>query len=137
MLWKFYLQLVEVEAAFKNLKGDLQLRPIFHQLEYRIEAHILVAFLAYCLHVTLRAKLKPLAPGLMPRAALDKFSAIQMIDVHFPTTDGRTLILTRYTEPNAEQKLLVRQLKLDLPPQPPPRITAPVAQPVRAVTALA
>ena len=137
MLWKFYLQLVEVEAAFKNLKGDLQLRPIFHQLEYRIEAHILVAFLAYCLHVTLRAKLKPLAPGLTPRAALDKFSAIQMIDVHFPTTDGRTLILTRYTELNAEQKLLVRQLKLDLPPQPPPRITAPVAQPVRAVTALA
>ena len=86
--------------------------------------HSLVAFLAYCLHVTLRAKLKPLAPGLTPRAVLDKFAAIQMLDVHFPTTDGRTLILTRYTELNAEQKLLVRQLKLDLPPQPPPRITA-------------
>jgi len=137
MLWKFYIQLVEVEAAFKNLKDDLQLRPIFHQLEYRIEAHILVAFLAYCLHVTLRAKLKPLAPGLTPRAVLDKFAAIQMLDVHFPTTDGRTLILTRYTELNAEQKLLARQLKLDLPAQPPPRITAPVGQPARAVTALA
>jgi len=136
-LWQFYIQLVEVEAAFKNLKDDLQLRPIFHQLEYRIEAHILVAFLAYCLHVTLRAKLKPLAPGLTPRAVLDKFAAIQMLDVHFPTTDGRTLILTRYTELNAEQKLLVRQLKLDLPPQPPPRITAPVGQLARAVTALA
>jgi hypothetical protein len=124
-LWQFYIQLVEVEAAFKNLKDDLQLRPIFHQLEHRIEAHIFVAFLAYCLHVTLRAQLKPLAPGLTPRAVLDKLAAIQMLDVHFPTTDGRTLILSRYTELNADQKLLVKQLKLDLPSQPPPRITAP------------
>src|SRR5271165_565581 len=124
-LWKFYIQLVEVEAAFKNLKGDLQLRPIHHQLEHRIEAHFFVAFLAYCLQVTLRARLKPLAPGLTPRAVLDKFAAVQMLDVHFPTTDGRTLILSRYTELNADQKLLVQQLKLDLPPQPPPRITAP------------
>jgi transposase len=124
-LWRFYIQLVEVEAAFKTMKDDLQLRPIYHQLEQRIEAHILVAFLAYCLHVTLRARLKPLAPGLTPRAVLDKFAAIQMLDVHFPTTDGRTLILSRHTELTAEQKLLVQQLKLDLPPQPPPRITAP------------
>ena len=123
-LWQFYLQLVEVEAAFKNLKDDLQLRPIYHQLEHRIEAHIFVAFLAYCLHVTLRAQLKPLAPGLTPRAVLDKLAAIQMLDVHFPTTDGRTLILSRYTEPNPDQRLLVTQLKLDLPSQPPPRITA-------------
>jgi hypothetical protein len=99
--------------------------PIFHQLEHRVEAHIFVAFLAYCLQVTLRAKLKPLSPGLTPRAVLDKLAAIQMLDVHFPTTDGRTLILSRYTEPNADQKLLVRRLKLDLPSQPPPRITAP------------
>ena len=124
-LWQFYIQLVEVEAAFKNLKDDLQLRPIYHQLESRIEAHIFVAFLAYCLHVTLRARLKPLAPGLTPRAVLDKLAAIQMLDVHFPTTDGRTLILSRYTELNADQKLLVKQLNLDLPSQPPPRITAP------------
>ena len=124
-LWQFYIQLVEVEAAFKNLKDDLQLRPIYHKLEPRIEAHIFVAFLAYCLHVTLRARLKPLAPGLTPRAVLDKFAAIQMLDVHFPTTDGRTLILRRRTELAADQKLLVRQLKLDLPPQPAPRITAP------------
>jgi transposase len=124
-LWQFYIQLVEVEAAFKTMKDDLQLRPIYHQLEHRIEAHIFVAFLAYCLHVTLRARLKPLAPGLTARAVLDKFAAIQMLDVHFPTTDGRTLILTRHTELTAEQKLLVHQLKLDLPPQPPPRITAP------------
>jgi transposase len=122
-LWRFYIQLVEVEAAFKTLKGDLALRPIHHQLERRIEAHIFVAFLAYCLHVTLRAKLRPLAGGLTPRAVLDKFAAIQMLDVQFPTTDGRTLILTRYTELSADQKLLVRQLNLDLPQQPPPRIT--------------
>jgi transposase len=123
-LWRFYIQLVEVEAAFKTLKDDLALRPIHHQVEGRIEAHIFVAFLAYCLHVTLRARLRPLAGGLTPRAVLDKFTAIQMLDVHFPTTDGRTLILTRHTELSADQKLLVRQLNLDLPPQPPPRITA-------------
>jgi transposase len=127
-LWKFYIQLVEVEAAFKNLKDDLQLRPIYHQLERRIEAHIFVAFLAYCLHVTLRARLKPLAPGLTPRAVLDKLAAVQMLDVHFPTTDGRTLILSRYTELNADQKILVKQLKLNLPDQPLPRITAPAGQ---------
>ncbi len=124
-LWQFYIQLVEVEAAFKTMKDDLHLRPIYHQLEERIEAHIFVAFLAYCLHVTLRARLKPMAGGLTPRAVLDKLAAVQMLDVHFPTTDGRTLILTRYTEFSADQKLLVKMLKLDLPPQPPPRITAP------------
>ena len=124
-LWQFYIQLVEVEAAFKTMKDDLQLRPIYHQLEERIEAHIFVAFLAYCLHVTLRARLKPLAGGLTPRAVLDKLAAVQMLDVNFPTTDGRTLVMRRYTELGPEQKLLVKQLKLDLPPQPPPRITAP------------
>jgi transposase len=123
-LWQFYIQLTEIEAAFKNLKDDLKLRPIHHQLVDRIEAHIFVAFLAYCLHVTLRARLKPIASGLTPRAVLDKFAAVQMLDVHFPTTDGRTLILSRHTELNADQKLLVKQLKLELPPQPPPRITA-------------
>ena len=124
-LWQFYIQLVEVEAAFKTMKDDLHLRPIYHQIEARIEAHIFVAFLAYCLHVTLRARLKPLAGGLTARAVLDKLAAVQMLDVQFPTTDGRTLVMSRYTELGAEQKLLVKQLKLDLPPQPPPRITAP------------
>src|SRR6478736_3250823 len=132
-LWRFYIQLVEVEAAFKTLKDDLALRPIHHQLERRIEAHIFVAFLAYCLHVTLRARLRPLAGGLTPRAVLDAFGAIQMLDVCFPTTDGRTLILTRHTELSADQKLLVRRLNLDLPPQPPPRITA--TQPVQRAPA--
>src|SRR5262249_40757429 len=115
-------------------KDDLQLRPIYHQLEHRVEAHIFVAFLAYCLHATLRAKLKPLAPGLTPRAVLDKLAAIQMLDVHFPTTDGRTLILSRYTELTADQNPRVKQLKLALPAQPPPRITASAKKPPRAAT---
>ena len=123
-LWQFYIQLVEIEAAFKNLKDDLKLRPIYHQLENRIEAHIFVAFIAYCLHVTLRARLKLVAGGLTARAVLDKFAAIQMLDVKFPTTDGRTLILSRYTEPNTDHKLLLEQLHLTLPPQPPPRISS-------------
>jgi hypothetical protein len=88
-------------------------------LERRIEAHLFVAFMAYCLHVTLRARLKAVAGGLTPRAVLDKLSAIQMLDVHFPTTDGRTLVLSRYTEPNADQKILLRQLGLVLPPATP------------------
>jgi len=123
-LWQFYLQLVEVEAAFKTLKGDLAIRPIFHQEEWRIEAHIFIAFLAYCLHVTLGQQLKALAPGLTPRAVLEKFAAVQMIDVYVPTTDGRELSLTRYTQPEPELKLLLRKLKLTLPAQPPPKITA-------------
>lgn len=123
-LWQFYMRLVEIEAAFKNLKDDLELRPIHHRLDGRIEAHIFVAFLAYSLQVTLRARLRPLAGGLTPRAVLEKLAAIQMLDVHFPTTDGRTLILPRYTQPQADQKILLDQLRLDLPPQPPPRLTA-------------
>jgi len=122
-LWQFYLQLTQVEAAFKNLKDDLSLRPIFHQLEHRIEAHIFVAFLAYCLHVQLRARLRPLAPGLTPRSLLEKFSAIQMLDVHFPTTDGRELVFCRYTQPERDHKMLLMQLGWELPPQSPPRIT--------------
>jgi hypothetical protein len=123
-LWQFYIQLVEIEAAFKNLKDDLALRPIHHQLIHRIEAHIFIAFIAYCLHVTLRARLRRVAGGLTARAVLDKFAAIQMLDVQFPTTDGRILILSRYTEPTIDHKLLLEQLNLTLPPQPPPRITA-------------
>lgn len=123
-LWQFYLQLVEVEAAFKTLKGDLAIRPIFHQQEHRIEAHIFIAFLAYCLHVTLGQQLKALAPGLTPRAVLEKFAAVQMIDVYVPTTDGRELSLTRYTQPEPELKLLLDKLKLTLPAQTPPKISA-------------
>jgi transposase len=123
-LWAYYIQLTEVEQAFKELKGDLGIRPIFHQLDRRIEAHIFVAFLAYCLQVTRKARLRPLAPGLTPRSALEKFAAIQMVDVHLPTTDGRTLVLSRYTEPESEQQLLLDRLRLRLPEQPPPRISS-------------
>jgi transposase len=123
-LWEYYTQLTEVEEAFKNLKGDLGIRPIFHQLPHRIEAHIFIAFVSYCLHVTLRRRLRDLAPGLTPRAVLEKFSAMQMIDVHLPTSDGRTIILSRYTQPEAELQLLLKQLKLQLPDQPPPKIMA-------------
>jgi hypothetical protein len=123
-LWDFYIQLTEIEAAFKTLKDDLDLRPIYHQLDSRIEAHIFISFLAYCLHVTLRARLRPHAPGLTSRAVLDKFAAIQMLDVHFPTMDGRTLILSRYTQPENDQKILLEKLNLQLPDQPPPRITS-------------
>jgi transposase len=123
-LWQYYMQLTQVEEAFKNLKGDLALRPIFHQDQSRIEAHIFVSFLAYCLHVTLRRWLRDLAPGLTPRSILEKFAAVQMIDVHLPTTDGRHVILPRYTQPEKELQLLLERLHLTLPEQPPPRITA-------------
>lgn len=123
-LWEMYLRLVEIEAAFRDLKGDLQIRPVFHQKEGRVEAHIFVAFLSYCLHVTLRQKLRALAPGLTPRAVLEKFARMQMMDVHFPTTDGRKLIFRRYTKPETDQAILLDQLKLQLPPQAPPQITS-------------
>ena len=123
-IWQFYLQLVEVEAAFKTLKGDLAIRPVFHQEERRVEAHIFIAFLAYCLHVTLGQQLKALAPGLTPRSVLEKFATVQMIDVYVPTNDGRELSLTRYTQPEPELKLLLDKLKLSLPAQTPPRISA-------------
>jgi len=123
-LWEFYLHLVEVEAAFKNLKGDLAVRPIFHQRMRRIEAHIFVAFLAYCVHVNLKVKLHRRAPGLTVRQALDTLGGMQMLDVHFPTTDGRELIFTRYTQPERDQQLLLTQMGWILPAQPPPRITA-------------
>jgi transposase len=123
-LWEYYLQLVAVEEAFKTLKGDLSIRPIYHQREKRIEAHIFIAFLAYCLHVTLGHRLKHLAPGLTTRSVLEKFCAVQMIDVHVPITDGRELMLTRYTQPEPELKLLLEKLRIALPPQSPPKITA-------------
>ena len=123
-LWQYYIQLTQVEEAFKDLKGDLALRPLYHQKEERIEAHIFVAFLAYCLHVTLHRWVRDLAPGLTPRSVLEKFAAVQMIDVHLPTTDGRHVILPRYTQPEKELQVLLHQLKLTLPEQPPPRIAA-------------
>jgi transposase len=123
-LWELYIQLTQVEEAFKNIKGDLAIRPIYHQRQERVEAHIFIAFLAYCLQVTLTRRLRDLAPGLTARSVLEKFAALQMIDVRLPTTDGRKVIFSRYTQPEEELKLLLRRLKLDLPEQAPPRITA-------------
>jgi DDE family transposase len=131
LLWQYYIQLVAVEEAFKNLKGDLAIRPIFHHDERRIEAHIFVAFLAYCLQITLTRRLNGLAPGLSARSALQKFAAVQMIDVHLPTTDGREIVLTRHTEPEPDLRLLLDRLKLVLPAQPPPKIAA-VALPTKS-----
>jgi hypothetical protein len=121
-LWELYMRLVQVEEAFKTLKGDLALRPVHHQLPPRIEAHLFVAFLAYALHATLRRRLRDLAPGLTSRAVLDTLRAIQMVDVHLPTTDGREVVLSRYTEPEPAVTLLLRQLRLELPAQPTPRL---------------
>ena len=123
-LWRYYMQLSEIEQAFKELKHDLAIRPIFHRTEARIEAHIFVAFIAYCLHVTLKNLARPRAPGLTPRAILEKFSTMQMVDVHLPTTDGRHLVLPRRTDPTQDQQLLLHQLNMTLPEQPPPRISA-------------
>jgi Transposase DDE domain len=136
LLWQYYIQLVVVEQAFKNLKDDLAIRPIFHKEERRIEAHIFISFLAYCLYVTLQRRLHALAPGLTARSALEKFAAVQMIDVHLPTTDGRELCLTRYTQPEPELQLLLEQMKLSLPPQPPPRISAAAVRETPASTPL-
>ena len=126
-LWQHYMTLTQIEEAFKNLKGDLSVRPVYHQKDERIEAHIFIAFLAYCLHVTLGRRLHALAPGLTARAALEKFAAISMIDVHLPTTDGRRLQLSRYTQPDKETQILLEKLKLELPSQPPPKISASTA----------
>ena len=123
-LWRYYMRLTEIEQAFKELKHDLGIRPIYHQLDERIEAHIFVAFIAYCLQVTLKHQARSCAPGLTPRAILEKFSTLQMVDVHLPTSDGRNLVLSRYTQPNHDHKLLLQQLKLSLPAQPPPRLSA-------------
>ena len=124
---------MQVEEAFRTLKSDLAIRPIFHQTMENIEAHVFISFLAYCLYVTLGRQLKSLAPGLTSRSALEKFAAVQMVDVHIPATDGRELLLTRHTQPEPELKLLLERLQLELPAQPPPKITA--AQ-TFAVTAL-
>ncbi len=125
VLWQHYVQLTQIEAAFKTLKSELGLRPIYHQVEKRVEAHIFVAFLAYALSVTLKQRLAALAPGLTPRAVLEKLATLQMLDVCLPTTDGRWLIMPRYTQPEPDQLLLLHQLNLSLPSQPPPRIKAP------------
>jgi hypothetical protein len=121
-MWSMYMQLVWIEAAFKSMKSDLAIRPIFHRVQRRVEAHLFVAFMGYCLMAALRKHLEPAAPGLSPKAVLEQLGAIKMVDVCLPTSDGRWLIMPRYTEPEAEQLVLLEKLGLSLPPQPPPRI---------------
>ncbi|GAN31777.1 transposase IS4 family protein [Candidatus Brocadia sinica JPN1] len=123
-VWENYLLLTRIEQAFKDLKGSLSIRPIWHQLERRIEAHIFVSFLAFCLHTTLRNLARGRAAGLTSEAILEKLSSIQMIDVHLPTTDGRHIVMSRYTQPEKDVVLLLAQLGLTLPEQPPPKIYA-------------
>ena len=122
VLWQRYMLLTEIEAAFKCLKGELALRPIYHRVEERVEAHIFVAFLAYAVNAMLKKRLEVHAPGLTSRVVLEQLAGIQMLDVHLPTTDGRVLILPRYTQPEKEQQILLNLLRMELPTQPPPRI---------------
>jgi transposase len=132
VLWDRYMQLVQIEAAFKCLKSELGIRPIYHQLEHRVDAHILIAFLAYCLTATLKHRLQTYAPGLTPRSVLEKLATIQTLDVWLPTTDGRHLVMPRYTEPEADLALLLHQLKLALPKQPLPRLVgSPIVTPAQ------
>ena len=136
VLWTRYVQLTQIESVFRSLKSELNIRPIYHQIEQRAEAHILIAFLAYCLQVTLKNRLMIHAPGLTAAAVLEKLGTIQMVEVWIPTLDGRWLILPRHTQPEKDVQALLDQIQIHLPPQPPPRIKAaaiPAATVARAV----
>ncbi len=122
VLWARYVQLTQIESVFRSLKSELGIRPIYHQLERRADAHVLVAFLAYCLHVTLKNRLLIHAPGLTPAAVLEKLATIQIMEVWIPMLDGRWLMLPRHTQPEKDVQALLDQLEIKLPSQPPPRI---------------
>src|SRR6202171_1160603 len=122
VLWTRYVQLTQIESVFRSLKSELGIRPIYHQLEHRADAHVLIAFLAYCLQVTLKNRLMIHAPGLTPAAVLEKLGTIQMVEVWIPMIDGRWLMLPRHTQPEKDVQALLDQLQLKLPSQPPPRI---------------
>src|SRR5579872_5280630 len=122
VLWTRYVQLTQIESVFRSLKSELGIRPIYHQLEHRADAHVLIAFLAYCLQVTLKNRLMIHAPGLTPLSVFDKLSTIQMVEVWIPMLDGRNLVLPRYTQPEPDVQALMEQVRITLPPQPPPRI---------------
>jgi transposase len=124
VLWTRYVQLTNIEAVFRSLKSELGVRPIYHQLERRADAHVLIAFLAYCLQVTLKNQILIHAPGLTPASVFEKLSMIQMVEVWIPTVDGRWLVLPRHTQPEKDVQAVLDQLRLELPCQPPPRIKA-------------
>jgi transposase len=122
VLWTRYVQLTQIESVFRSLKSELGIRPIYHQLEHRADAHVLIAFLAYCLQVTLKNRLLIHAPGLTPAAVLEKLATIQMVEVWIPMLDGRWLVLPRHTQPEQDVQALLDQIRITLPSQPPPRI---------------
>jgi transposase len=122
VLWTRYVQLTQIESVFRSLKSELGIRPIYHQLEHRADAHVLVAFLAYCLQVTLKNRLMIHAPGLTPAAVFEKLATIQMVEVWIPMLDGRWLVLPRHTQPEKDVQALLDQVRITLPSQPPPRI---------------
>jgi transposase len=132
VLWTRYVQLTQIESVFRCLKSELGIRPIYHQLEHRADAHVLIAFLAYCLQVTLKNRLLIHAPGLTPAAVFERLATIQMVEVWLPTLDGRWLVLPRHTQPEKDVQAMLDHLRLTLPAQPPPRITAPQAPPLPA-----
>jgi transposase len=122
VLWTRYVQLTQIESVFRSLKSELGIRPIYHQLERRADAHVLIAFLAYCLQVTLKNRLMIHAPGLTPTAVMEKLATIQMVEVWIPMLDGRWLMLPRHTQPEKDVQAMLDQLQIKLPSQPPPRI---------------
>jgi transposase len=122
VLWTRYVQLTQIESVFRSLKSELGIRPVYHQLEHRADAHVLIAFLAYCLQVTLKNRTMIHAPGLTPAAVLEKLATIQMVEVWIPTLDGRWLVLPRHTQPEKDVQAMLDHLHLALPSQPPPRI---------------
>jgi transposase len=122
VLWTRYVQLTQIESVFRSLKTELGIRPIYHQLEHRADAHVLIAFLAYCLSVTLKNRLLIHAPGLTPAAVLEKLATIQMVEVWIPMVDGRWLVLPRHTQPDKDVQAVLDHLRLALPSQPPPRV---------------
>jgi hypothetical protein len=124
VLWARYVQLTQIESVFRSLKSELGVRPIYHRLEHRADAHILIAFLAYCLQVTLKNRLMLHAPGLTPAAVLEKLATIQMVEVWIPMLDGRWLMLPRHTQPEKDVQAILDHIKIPLPAQPPPRIKA-------------
>jgi transposase len=132
VLWTRYVQLTQIESVFRSLKSDLGIRPIYHQLEHRADAHVLIAFLAYCLQVTLKNRLMIHAPGLTPAAVLEKLATIQMVEVWIPIMDGRWLVLPRHTQPEKDVQALLDQIRISLPPQPPPRIKSAQVAPAIA-----
>jgi transposase len=126
VLWTRYVQLTQIESVFRSLKSELGIRPIYHQLEHRADAHVLIAFLAYCLQVTLKNRLLIHAPGLTPAAVLEKLATIQMVEVWIPMVDGRWLVLPRHTQPEKDVQAMLDQLHLAMPSQPPPRMASQV-----------